>query len=38
MPAKKYIVKLEPSEREQLLEMTRKGMIGTRKMKVPRFC
>jgi len=33
MPAKKYIVKLEPSEREQLLEMTRKGVIGARKMK-----
>jgi transposase len=33
MPAKKYIVNLEPSEREQLLEMTRKGVIGARKMK-----
>lgn len=33
MPAKKYIVKLEPGEREQLLEMTRKGTIGARKMK-----
>jgi transposase len=33
MPAKKYRVKLEPSEREQLLEMTRKGVIGARKMK-----
>jgi transposase len=33
MPARKYIVKLEPSEREQLLEMTRKGAIGARKMK-----
>jgi transposase len=33
MPAKKYIVKLEADEREQLLEMTRKGKIGARKMK-----
>ena len=33
MPAKKYIVRLEPGEREQLLEMTRKGTIGARKMK-----
>ena len=33
MPAKKYIVKLEPGEREQLLELTRKGEIGARKMK-----
>lgn len=33
MPAKKYIVKLEASERNQLLEMTRKGTIGARKMK-----
>jgi transposase len=33
MPAKKYIVKLEPSERGQLLEMTRKGTRGARKMK-----
>ncbi len=33
MPAKKYIVKLEADEREQLLEMTRKGTIGARKMK-----
>lgn len=33
MPAKKYVVKLEPGEREQLLEMTRKGTIGARKMK-----
>jgi transposase len=33
MPAKKYIVKLEPGEREQLLEMTRKGTTGARKMK-----
>jgi len=33
MPAKKYIVKLDPSEREWLLEMTRKGEIGVRKMK-----
>ena len=33
MPAKKYIVKLEVDEREQLLEMTRKGKIGARKMK-----
>ncbi len=33
MPAKKYLVKLEPGEREQLLEMTRKGVMGARKMK-----
>jgi hypothetical protein len=33
MPAKKYIVKLEPGEREQLLEMARKGTIDARKMK-----
>ena len=33
MPAKKYIVKLETEERQQLLEMTRKGEIGARKMK-----
>lgn len=33
MPAKKYRVKLEAGEREQLLEMTRKGEIGARKMK-----
>jgi transposase len=33
MPAKKYIVKLEPGEREQLLDMTHKGEIGARKMK-----
>jgi len=33
MPAKKYVVKLEPAEREQLLELTRKGEIGVRKMK-----
>jgi transposase len=33
MPAKKYRVKLEADEREQLLEMTRKGEIGARKMK-----
>ena len=33
MPAKKYIVKLEADERERLLEMTRKGTIGARKMK-----
>jgi transposase len=33
MPAKKYLVKLETDEREQLLEMTRKGEIGARKMK-----
>ena len=33
MPAKKYHVKLEADEREQLLEMTRKGEIGARKMK-----
>jgi hypothetical protein len=33
MPAKKYIVKLEPSEREQLLALTCKGEIGARKMK-----
>lgn len=33
MPAKKYHVRLEADEREQLLEMTRKGEIGARKMK-----
>jgi transposase len=33
MPAKKYVVKLDSGEREQLLEMTRKGEIGARKMK-----
>lgn len=33
MPAKKYIVKLEGDEREQLLALTRKGEIGARKMK-----
>jgi transposase len=33
MPAKKYIVKLEAAERRQLLEMTRQGEIGARKMK-----
>ena len=33
MPAKKYIVKLEAAERNQLLDMTRKGEIGARKMK-----
>lgn len=33
MPAKKYIVRLETDEREQLLTMTRKGKIGARKMK-----
>jgi transposase len=33
MPAKKYGVKLAVSEREQLLEMTRKGAIGARTMK-----
>ena len=33
MPAKKYVVKLEPAERKQLLELTRKGEIGVRKMK-----
>jgi len=33
MPAKKYVVKLATDEREQLLEMTRKGEIGARKMK-----
>ena len=33
MPAKKYVVKLEPAEREQLLGLTRKGEIGARKMK-----
>jgi transposase len=33
MPAKKYIVKLKPDEREQLLDRTRKGEIGARKMK-----
>ena len=33
MPAKKYVVKLEATEREQLLKLTRKGEIGARKMK-----
>ncbi len=33
MPAKKYIVKLETDEREQLLDLTSKGAIGARKMK-----
>lgn len=33
MPAKKYIVKLEIDERNQLLDMTSKGEIGARKMK-----
>jgi transposase len=33
MPAKKYSVKLENNEGEQLLDMTRKGAIGARKMK-----
>ena len=33
MPAKKYLVKLEASEREQLLELTRKGVTGARKLK-----
>ena len=33
MPTKKYIVNLETDEREQLLEMTRKGELGVRKMK-----
>lgn len=33
MPAKKYIVKLEIAERNQLLEMTSQGEIGARKMK-----
>ena len=28
MPAKKYLVELEADEREQLLEMTRKGAMG----------
>lgn len=33
MPAKKYIVKLNPDEREHLLALTSKGSIGARKMK-----
>jgi transposase len=33
MPAKKYIVKLENDERDQLLDLTSKGTIGARKMK-----
>jgi transposase len=33
MPAKKYLVKLETDERNQLLDMTSKGAIGARKMK-----
>jgi hypothetical protein len=35
MPGKKHIVKLEPGECEQLLDMTRKGETGARKMKRP---
>ena len=33
MPAKKYVVNLDASERASLLEMTSKGEIGARKMK-----
>jgi transposase len=33
MPAKKYRVKFDTDERNQLLEMTSKGAIGARKMK-----
>jgi transposase len=33
MPAKKYIVKLELDEREQLVELTGKGRVSARKMK-----
>jgi transposase len=33
MPAKKYIVNLEPAERKQLLALTCKGEIGARIMK-----
>ena len=33
MPAKKYRVKLDTDERNQLLEMTSIGAIGARKMK-----
>jgi transposase len=33
MPAKKYIVKLENDDRDQLLDLTSKGTIGARKMK-----
>lgn len=33
MPAKKYVVKLTPSERAQLMELTCKGELGARKMK-----
>jgi len=33
MPAKKYIVKLTPQEREYLLSLTSKGEIGARRMK-----
>ena len=33
MPAKKYIVKLEIDERNQLVDLTSKGAIGARKMK-----
>lgn len=33
MPAKKYMVKLDSDEREQLLALTRKGEIGARRMK-----
>jgi transposase len=33
MPAKKYRVKLENEERDQLLDLTSKGEIGARQMK-----
>jgi transposase len=33
MPAKKYIVKLTPQEREYLLSLTSKGEVRARKMK-----
>jgi transposase len=33
MPAKRYIVKLEPEEREMLLELTGKGRVAARQMK-----
>jgi len=33
MPAKKYIVKVTPEEREELLNLTSKGQVGARTMK-----
>ena len=33
MPVKRYIVGLDPEERNQLLELTSKGKLSARKMK-----